>query len=453
MRPLLIASLLASIPASGGCGGKGPAVTMAAPHACDDGRGAVTAVGDFARTTIDAAASGAAFVTAADLDGDGRLDLVVSRFGDYVVDGAAVRLSPARLDVYYQGAGAGCWHQAPLLGADAGLYFINQVSAADVDGDGDLDLIVPAGFFVCGFDPSLQSCGALLWLENQGGRFRRHDLLGPRSTRFYHHAEWVDLDGDGARDLVVVGEATAGPQTLWLAGDRSPDRFRTTPLVLGDGLGSFPQVVDVDGDGDLDVAAAEYFVDGSSFAWLEQIAPPAADAPAGRYRRHVIDGQSGKGFQLALIPDLYGDQVTRAVATNHSNANGSGANAVDSAVLVLDRPADASGPWPRHAISDGIRSRPSAGAAVLGAPGVFGWGDIDGDGDLDLAVAGDGDARTFWLEQTAPGQFTTHVLEPQLGQASGARVVDLDGDGRNELVFTGYEDGVVYVYRWKGGAR
>ena len=50
------------------------------------------------------------------------------------------------------------------------------------------------------------------------------------------------------------------------------------------------------------------------------------------------------------------------------------------------------------------------------------------------------------LEQTAPGQFITHVLEAQLGQAGGKVIADLDGDGANELVVTGYEDDVVYVY-------
>ena len=91
----------------------------------------------------------------------------------------------------------------------------------------------------------------------------------------------------------------------------------------------------------------------------------------------------------------------------------------------------------------------SAGAAASYAPGVFGYGDVDGDGDVDLAVSGDGDARTFWLEQTGKGAFTTHVLEDSLGQASGGLVLDLDGDGKSEIVFTGYENNVVYVYARK----
>ncbi|MCA9696833.1 MAG: VCBS repeat-containing protein, partial [Myxococcales bacterium] len=70
----------------------------------------------------------------------------------------------------------------------------------------------------------------------------------------------------------------------------------------------------------------------------------------------------------------------------------------------------------------------------------------DGDGDLDVFVSGDGDPRTFWLEQTGVGSFTTHVIEDSLAQAGGAHAIDLDGDGDADPVFTGYEDDRLYVY-------
>ena len=72
--------------------------------------------------------------------------------------------------------------------------------------------------------------------------------------------------------------------------------------------------------------------------------------------------------------------------------------------------------------------------------------DYDSDGDLDVLLSGDGDPRVFWLEQTSPGAFVQHVLETGLSQAGGCKVVDLDGDGANELVVTGYETNAVYVY-------
>ena len=77
--------------------------------------------------------------------------------------------------------------------------------------------------------------------------------------------------------------------------------------------------------------------------------------------------------------------------------------------------------------------------AFQAAPGVFGRSDVDGNGDVDLAVSGDGDDRVFWLDQTEPGVFATHVQATAFGQAASGSIADLDGDGRAEIVFTSDE--------------
>jgi len=60
-------------------------------------------------------------------------------------------------------------------------------------------------------------------------------------------------------------------------------------------------------------------------------------------------------------------------------------------------------------------------------------------------VSGDGDERVFLYEQTEGG-FREHVLEESLGQAGGVKFADLDGDGDQELIMTGYEDDAVFIY-------
>jgi hypothetical protein len=80
------------------------------------------------------------------------------------------------------------------------------------------------------------------------------------------------------------------------------------------------------------------------------------------------------------------------------------------------------------------------------APGVFGFGDLDGDGDLDLAVSGDGDPRLFWFEQRPGASFVTHILDADAGEGGGMSIADLYGDGRNEVVVTSYDDNAVYIY-------
>jgi hypothetical protein len=82
------------------------------------------------------------------------------------------------------------------------------------------------------------------------------------------------------------------------------------------------------------------------------------------------------------------------------------------------------------------------------APGVFGWGDVNGDGDIDIAVSGDWDDRIFVLEQNGPGSFTTYTLAEGLGQASGMKIVDTDKDGNAEIVVTSYEQNAVYIFEY-----
>jgi hypothetical protein len=393
----------------------------------------------FTRHVVDSAVSGPAFVSVADLDGDGQEELVVSAFGE------VLNFFSPDVRIYTRGQTLGDWTSVSL---SSGFRFPNQTVVSDVDDDGDLDIILPAGFFACQFFAG--NCGALAWFEQTGGRWLRHDLQSGEQL-FHHNVNHVDFDGDGVKDLVTVGERFAPPddghaEARWFRGLSGPDRFEKTPRKLSDGLGSFPRVLDLDGDGDLDIGSAEFFVEGGSFAWLER-GPATAAKPEGTFIRHVIDDNSGPSIMMTFIDDLFGDGQLRAVGANHTNTQRQNPDPWESAIFVFDVPADPKERWPKRQISQGIVSRP--GDAQLNrfdAPGIIGHGDVDGDGDIDIVVSGDGDDRVFWLEQAQPGQFVTHVLDTGLGQAGGMKVTDLDHDGKAEIVVTVFERNAVYLY-------
>jgi hypothetical protein len=379
-----------------------------------------------------------AFVMAEDLDGDNKKELIVSVFAGSSPVGNGL------LAIYKMNGNLSTWTRQVVVEKSAGIKFPNAVSVADIDGDGDKDLFVPYGFLAC----TPFNCGGLGWLENTGGasQWVWHDVVKKGNALFYHHVELADMDGDKVKDIVTVGEAKGmfdggKSETQIFCGDPSlPDRFKSTPVKVGPGLGSLPRVVDIDKDGDLDIVSAQYFgTKTDSVAWYERA---GAD-----WNKHVVVTGLGPSIQLSLVPNLLGDGKAIPVLSNHTNTNDDAA-APESAVFLLQPPADLAKPWTPKKISTGIQSRKSPMMGPQAAPGVFGWGDLDGDGDIDLLVSGDGDPNIYWLQQQAGGSFTTNILVKNMPQ-SGVTAADLDGDGKVEAVVSSYEANRLVLFRRK----
>ena len=206
----------------------------------------------FERFTVESNGYGPAFADLIDINDDGKLDIVVAQFGQVT----GFSLPNGRVTVYLQGNSRTDWTPWEVVSESEGLIWPNDVTAEDIDGDGDLDLWVPAGFLVCGAVPLTSPCGALAWFEQNGNEWIRHDIIPNGDALFYHKALTTDLDGDGINDVITVGEEkTAGfapserAEVRWYKGTSSGDRFEKTPRIIGEGLGSLPELYDVMGTG------------------------------------------------------------------------------------------------------------------------------------------------------------------------------------------------------------
>ncbi len=204
-----------------------------------------TASGGFAAHVISSSADAPICVYAADVDGDGDMDVLSASASDDTI-------------AWYENDGNEqfTWH-AITSSADSA----QRVSAADVDGDGDIDVIATTG----GDD-------RIAWYENDGSEtFAAHAIVSAEAGSAIFTA---DLDGDG--DLDLISSSSTDGVIPWFEND-GIGNF-TPRLVLTSELG--PNSVfaaDVDGDGDLDLLASSRVSRSSAssmIVWYENLEEP-----------------------------------------------------------------------------------------------------------------------------------------------------------------------------------
>ncbi|MCS7022575.1 MAG: VCBS repeat-containing protein [Gemmataceae bacterium] len=165
-----------------------------------------------------------------DLDQDGRPDILAS-------DAQHKRV------FWYRSVGPRQWQEIPLggeLNVPAGLAVV------DLDGDGDLDVVVAVLGSVL---PADDRIGQVVWLENRGTEFVDHIVLD--HLRRVSDVQAADFNGDGRPDLAVAVYGYHHGEVLWLE-NRGSGRFREHRLLATQGPSHVP-VADFTGDGRPDI--------------------------------------------------------------------------------------------------------------------------------------------------------------------------------------------------------
>lgn len=397
----------------------------------NDGKGSFR---DESGTRLVQTASSTTAVLLTDLDRDGDVDLVEA---DATATGSTIRRS--------WNDGRGVFGTTTTIATPR--YFPGTLAAADIDGDQDNDLFV-----------GLSGSGLLLLNTGRGSFTDVTERIGGRGHRGFC-AAFVDVDGDRDLDLVLPSstpyynrgrglfvDARGGlfPESLQIGGyavfadfdgDGDADAVTALGMMRNDGSGRYTRVADAlpatasqaarviaadcDLDGDLDLVFTSA---GSTGLMLNDGRARFTDASS----RLPKVTQSTMALSAA---DIDGDRDIDLVFANRGQnrlfVNQGNATFVDRTNALLPMDSD---------ISNGVA-----------------FADLDGDRDLDIVFANGDTALLGRRQQNAIyindgrgkyGNQSATRLPSVLDLSLGIDVADFDNDGDPDLVFANSAAGI-----------
>jgi len=332
---------------------------------------------------ISASADSATCVHAADLDGDGDIDVLSASIMDNKI-------------AWYENGNS--WTETVITTSAAGP---RSAYAADLDGDGDMDLL----------SASLAD-NKIAWYENTDGQgsYGSQQVLSTTVLQALTvHA--ADLDGDGDFD-VITGSNLKHEDIVWFE-NNGAGGFSTAQVVYSNAQGvKSVYSADLDNDGDLDVLSATWGDD--TIAWY-------ANNGQGAFSGRTVLSTSVYRPNSVYAADLDGDgdvDVLSASYGDHKIAwyenNGVGAFSTEQIISTSAICA-----WSVHA------------------------GDMDGDGDLDVLSASPVNHKIAWYENG--NSWTETAITTSAGGARSVNAADMDGDGDLDVLSaSGLDDKIAW---------
>jgi len=354
-------------------------------------------------------------VTAADVNGDGKLDLIVANELDNTV---SVLLNTAA-----SGAATPSFAVQQTFVTGVNPF---SVIASDINGDGKVDLSI-ANYGSNSVSVLLNTTASGSATPSFSAQLTFNDWDFPISVAA------ADINGDGKPDLVLANFAgsvsvllnTVPPPTAAAPAFTAPQSFPS---------GSDPEVVtavDVNGDGKRDLIVANAF-DNTVSVLLSTTAPGAATASFAAQQTFA----AGNAPRSVVASDLNGDGKPDLVVANYN----------DNTVSVLFNTTVTGATTPTFA-SQQTFATDRIPRCVISA-------DLNGDGKTDLIVAtmdGLGESTvSVLLNTTAPGAGTASFAALQTfvttnGDSFSVAAADVNGDGSPDLIVTNINDQAVYV--------
>lgn len=318
---------------------------------------------------------------AVDIDRDGKADLIETDNGGHVL----VRL----------GLGDGSFE--PGVDTATGYILNGQVTAADLDRDGFLELSVPISTFP-NFPFPMQHEILILGSKSRG-------LFSARSAVFLSNfgssVETGEFNGDGRGDLCVVYSQS-----------------RKVGVSLASTNGGMNFIVDLDVGGYAQKALADQFVGGTAIDLIV----------SHHLGISILEGNGDGTFQAAReLTNLVCSDLAVADLNGDGRSDILGVSGQDILVWLNSGPAGWEGPS-RYPVAQN--------SFVVRA------GDLDGDGRLDVVTANPEGISV--LPGLGNGSLGPYAFVPAGGFVTGLSLADIDADNRLDVVLSAG----VYLRNW-----
>lgn len=336
----------------------------------------------------------------ADYDGDGLLEAAAG------FNTSGPDLTRAGVLIAYQQNGA--WRPGVTPVAGFGLDFVMNVSAGDLDSDGNSDALIashPANSFS-------ELTRLRIGVGNGLGAFALGAQISNSQVNAYG-TDLADIDLDGALDILLSG----GPQYNGYLLLKKTGPTWTETSIPGPSTPQNARAVDLNHDGWVDIVSSRADVGSSELQFLVGTGPGSFSAPS------AIAVASG--VDTISIGDLNHDSLQEVVI---------GTKAGEVAIAYGTPTGLPSGMTTVHTLSPA-----STGCLVA-------TGDADGDLNTDIVAIGRSSftsvAQSFFGNGAGSFLLSSPSTLPVGGGAALPRLTDINGDGRSECVFSGSFGGI-----------
>lgn len=362
-----------------------------------------------------------------DLDGDGRPDLIATNYNT----------SSNHLSIYRNNSVNstinGTSFSTPF-NLSGYTWYAFQTSVGDLDGDGKPDVLIPcynASYFT--IIKNNNTPGTL----TSASFGAKNDILVSPGYRSYGSAI-ADMDNDGLNDLIFSSYNSGGIFVYRNLGNGKLDAtgFQYVNFWSTGGNPTVIQITDLDGDGKKDIS-----VGNTATAYVSVFRNVSSIPGSINFATRVDVSTPSTPYGIA-IADINGDSKPEIIASNYSSnqvsvfQNNTTIGTLSGTLFTRIDFATSISPYGIHA------------------------GDLDGDGKPEIVVSSQSELQytifknNYQSGNIAANQFV-RIDKANTQYPSGLELVDLDLDGKQEIVMANTNANTLFIYKNQigGGAR